>query len=91
MNCCIVRQGRCNELDRVCGGVELSWPRQILGVHYVGITLQRMVRMAAWLIAGVGIVYLIVAVDLLVRGNWGLGIAFLGYCLGNVGLYLEAK
>jgi hypothetical protein len=49
------------------------------------------VRVAAWLIAGVGVVYLIVAVDLLVRGNWGLGIAFLGYCLGNVGLYLEAR
>ena len=54
-------------------------------------TLQRVVSMAAWLIAGVGIVYLIVAVDLLVRGDWGLGIAFLGYCLGNVGLYMEAR
>ena len=52
---------------------------------------QRVVRMAAWLIAGVGVVYLIVAVDLLIRGNWGLGIAFLGYCLGNVGLYLAAR
>lgn len=50
-----------------------------------------MVRMASWLIAGVGIVYLIVAVDLFIRGNWGLGIAFLGYCIGNVGLYMEAK
>ena len=47
--------------------------------------------MASWLIAGIGIVYLIVAVDLLVRGNWGLGIAFLGYSLGNVGLYIAAK
>jgi len=46
---------------------------------------------AAWLIAGVGVVYLIVALDLLIRGNWGLGIALLGYCLGNVGLYMEAK
>jgi len=49
------------------------------------------VRMAAWLIAGVGVVYLICAVDLFVRGNWGLGIAFLGYSLGNVGLYMEAR
>ena len=28
--------------------------------------------MAAWLIAGIGIVYLIVAVDLFVRGDWNL-------------------
>jgi hypothetical protein len=47
--------------------------------------------MAAWLIAGVGVVYLIVAIDLLAKGNFGLGIAFLGYCLGNVGLYMEAR
>jgi hypothetical protein len=47
--------------------------------------------MAAWLIAGIGIVYLIVAVDLFVRGNWGLGIAFLGYAFANVGLYMSAK
>ena len=48
-------------------------------------------RVAAWLIAGIGIVYLIVAVDLFIRGDWGLGIAFLGYSLGNVGLYMEAR
>jgi hypothetical protein len=47
--------------------------------------------MAAWLIAGIGIVYLVVAVDLFVRGNWGLGIAFLGYAFANVGLYMSAK
>jgi hypothetical protein len=47
--------------------------------------------MASWLIAGIGIVYLIVAVDLFRVHNWGLGIAFLGYSLGNVGLYLAAK
>ena len=47
--------------------------------------------MAAWLIAGIGIVYLVVAVDLFVRGNWGLGIAFLGYVFANVGLYMSAK
>lgn len=47
--------------------------------------------MSAWLIAAVGVVYLVVAIDLLVKGNLGLGIAFLGYCLGNVGLYLAAR
>jgi hypothetical protein len=47
--------------------------------------------MSAWLIAVVGIVYTVVAVDLLVKGNMGLGIAFVGYALGNVGLYMEAS
>jgi hypothetical protein len=46
--------------------------------------------MSAWLIAVVGVVYTVVAIDLLVKGNTGLGIAFVGYALGNVGLYLEA-
>ena len=47
--------------------------------------------MASWLIASIGIVYLLVAVQLLVEGKAGLGIAFLGYALGNVGLYIAAK
>ncbi len=47
--------------------------------------------MAAWLIAGIGVVYLVVAVQLLLQGKVGLGVAFLGYSLGNVGLYLAAK
>ena len=47
--------------------------------------------MSAWLIAVVGIVYTVVAVDLLIKGNTGLGIAFVGYALGNVGLFLEAS
>lgn len=46
--------------------------------------------MSAWLIAMVGVVYAIVAIDLIVKGNTGLGIAFVGYALGNVGLYMEA-
>ena len=47
--------------------------------------------MASWLIALIGIVYLVVAVNLLITGKTGLGIAFIGYSLGNVGLYMEAK
>jgi len=47
--------------------------------------------MSAWLIAMNGVVYLVVAVALLLKGNTGLGIAFIGYSLGNVGLYLAAK
>jgi hypothetical protein len=46
--------------------------------------------MAAWLIAGIGIVYAVVAADLLWRGNTGLGIAFIGYAIGNIGLTMEA-
>jgi hypothetical protein len=46
--------------------------------------------MSAWLIDVVGVVYTIVAIDLIVKGNTGLGIAFVGYALGNVGLYMEA-
>ena len=32
--------------------------------------------MSAWLIAVVGVIYTVVAVDLLIKGNTGLGIAF---------------
>jgi hypothetical protein len=46
--------------------------------------------MASWLIAAMGLVYLVVSVDLLVKGQTGLGIAFIGYAIGNVGLTLEA-
>jgi hypothetical protein len=47
-------------------------------------------KMSAWLIAVIGVVYLVVSVDLLIKGQTGLGIAFVGYALGNVGLTLAA-
>lgn len=47
--------------------------------------------MASWLIAIIGIVYLVVAIDLMMKGNLGMGVAFIGYSLGNVGLYLATK
>lgn len=47
--------------------------------------------MSAWLIAVIGVVYAVIAIDLFVKGNIGLGIAFVGYSLGNVGLYIVAK
>jgi hypothetical protein len=47
--------------------------------------------MADWLIAGIGFVYAYVSVDLLRDGKIGLGIAFFGYAIGNVGLYMTAK
>jgi len=46
--------------------------------------------MSSWLIAIIGIAYFFIGVDLILTGKMGLGIAFLGYSLGNVGLYLEA-
>lgn len=47
--------------------------------------------MAAWLIAIIGVVYAVVAADLLRVGNTGLGIAFIGYAFANIGLYMSAK
>jgi hypothetical protein len=47
--------------------------------------------MSSTLIAIVGAVYTVVAFDLIIKGNMGLGIAFVGYALGNVGLFLEAS
>ncbi len=52
---------------------------------------SRRIIMASWLIAMIGVVYTIVAAHLLVTGKTGLGIAFIGYAIGNVGLYMEAK
>jgi hypothetical protein len=50
----------------------------------------RRLKMSSTLIAIVGAVYAVVAFDLIIKGNTGLGIAFVGYALGNVGLYMEA-
>lgn len=44
--------------------------------------------MSAWLIGAVGLVYLGVAIDLTLKGNWGMAIAFGGYAVSNVGLYM---
>lgn len=47
--------------------------------------------MSAWLIAFIGVVYAVVAINLIMTGKTGLGIAFVGYALGNVGLFMEAR
>ncbi len=47
--------------------------------------------MSAWLIATIGVVYLVVAISLWFEGKPGLAVAFLGYALGNVGLFMEAS
>jgi hypothetical protein len=47
--------------------------------------------MNTWLIAAVGVVYLVIAVDSLIKGQLGLAISFLGYSLGNVGLFMMSR
>jgi len=47
--------------------------------------------MSTWLIAGMGLVYFIVAIDQFMKGGIGTGIMFVGYAIGNVGLILVAK
>lgn len=47
--------------------------------------------MSAWLIALVGVIYLYIAIEQAVKGNWGMAICYFGYALANVGLYLLAK
>ena len=44
--------------------------------------------MASWLIAFIGVVYAVVAFDLFKNNDVGHAIAFVGYSIGNVGLYL---
>jgi hypothetical protein len=45
--------------------------------------------MSSTLIAIIGVVYLGVCIDLFLKGSLGLSIAFLGYAIGNVGMYME--
>lgn len=47
--------------------------------------------MSTWLIAAMGFVYFIVAIDQFMKGGVGTGIMFVGYAIGNVGLILVAK
>ena len=47
--------------------------------------------MSAPLILGVGVVYLVVAIDQYRNGSPGMAIAWLGYSLANCGLAMVAK
>jgi hypothetical protein len=51
-------------------------------------TLKKEKTMSSWLIAVIGVVYAVVAIDLWLKGDTGHSIAFVGYSLGNVGLYM---
>jgi len=46
---------------------------------------------APWLILTIGGVYVYVAADLWLTNQNGLALTFLGYALGNVGLFMAAK
>lgn len=46
--------------------------------------------MSGWLIATVGIVYGYVSFEQFMKGNIGLGIAYMGYSFANIGLYMLA-
>jgi hypothetical protein len=47
--------------------------------------------MSATLIAAVGAVYAVIAANLYLTGKPGLALAFAGYAVSNIGLYLEAR
>lgn len=44
--------------------------------------------MSNFLLAFVGLIYLYVGFDYLSRGNPGLGLAFMAYCVSNVGFII---
>jgi hypothetical protein len=47
--------------------------------------------MSATLIACVGVVYAVIAASLYLSGKPGLALAFAGYAVSNIGLYLETR
>jgi hypothetical protein len=47
--------------------------------------------MSAWLIAAVGVVYAVIALEQWAKGHTALGITFAGYAFSNIGLYLAAR
>ena len=42
--------------------------------------------MSAWLIGLVTVIYLAIAVSFLLKGNPGMCLCFVGYCVANVGI-----
>ena len=49
------------------------------------------IKMSTWLVAAMGMVYTVVALDQFIKGGVGTGIMFLGYAIGNIGLVLQVK
>jgi len=44
-----------------------------------------------FLIAVTGVIYIVIAADLVYHGKTGLAIAYMGYAFANFGLYLAAR
>jgi hypothetical protein len=47
--------------------------------------------MNSWLVATVGVIYFFTAIDSFFRNNMGLGVAFLGYSIGSIGLWMQTR
>ena len=47
--------------------------------------------MSPFLIAVTGVIYIVIAADLVYHGKTGLAIAYMGYAFANFGLYLAAR
>lgn len=47
--------------------------------------------MSPWLIAFCGCIYLYISIEQTIKGNYGMGVTYFGYALGNVGLYMLAS
>ncbi len=47
--------------------------------------------MSGWLILLTGLIYLYIAIEQGVKGNYGMLIAYAGYAFSNVGLYMLAS
>ena len=47
--------------------------------------------MSTWLVALMGVVYFIVACDQVIKGAPWIGVMFLGYAIGNLGLTMQVK
>jgi hypothetical protein len=47
--------------------------------------------MSSWLVATVGVIYFLTAIDSFFKNNMGLGVAFLGYSIGSIGLWIQTR
>jgi hypothetical protein len=45
---------------------------------------------SAWLIIVTGVIYTYIAAEQGYKGNTGMAVCYIGYALGNVGLYMMA-
>ena len=47
--------------------------------------------MSAWMVAFVGVIYLVTCVSLWLEGKPSMAVVFFGYALSNVGFYFAIK